>query len=60
MESEDGHAIFDKIPNLVFRAKEDRKSLKSFFESLTRIAEAFEYKEDRTDAETVFLTEVLE
>lgn len=58
--SEDGHEIFDKIPLLVFRAKEDRKSLKSFFESLSRIAEAFEYKENRTDAETVFLSEVLE
>lgn len=58
--SEDGHEVFDKIPNLLFRAKEDRKALKSFHDSLMRIAEAFEYKEDRTDAETVFLTEVLE
>lgn len=58
--SEDGHEIFDKIPNLVFRAKEDRKALKSFYDSLSRIAGAFEYKEDRTDAETVFLAEVLE
>lgn len=58
--SDDGHEIFDKIPNLLFRAKEDRKALKSFHDSLSRIADAFEYKEDRTDAETVFLTEVLE
>ena len=58
--SEDGHEVFDKIPNLLFRAKEDRKALKSFHDSLLRIAEAFEYKEDRTDVETVFLTEVLE
>lgn len=56
----EGNEVFDKIPNLLFRVREDRKAAKSFFESLQRIAGAFEYKEDRTDAETVFLSEVLE
>lgn len=58
--SPEGDEIFDKIPNLLFKVEQDRKSAKSFYESLNRIASAFEYKENRTEAETAFLEEVLE
>lgn len=58
--SEDGHEVFDKITGLVIRIEDDRKSVKSIYQSLLNIEGTYEYLEDRNDAETAFLTAVIE
>ncbi|MDQ1343548.1 MAG: hypothetical protein QG650_267 [Patescibacteria group bacterium] len=58
--SVEGYEISDRIPTLLLRIKEDRQAAKSFYASLSSIGNVFEYKENRTDLETVFLSEVLE
>jgi hypothetical protein len=57
--SDEGHEVFDRISSVVDKVKRSREAVKSFYQSLSNIAGAFEYKEDRTDQETRFLHEVL-
>lgn len=57
--SDEGHEIFDKIPVVIDKVKRSRETVKSFYQSLSNIAGAFEYKENRTDQETRFLHEIL-
>lgn len=57
--SDEGDEIFDRIPAIMDKVKRSRESVKSFYQSLSNIAGAFEYKENRTDEETRFLHEVL-
>ncbi len=57
--SDEGHEVFDRIPSVVDKVKRSREAVKSFYQSLSNIAGAFEYKENRTDEETRFLHEVL-